>query len=213
MKLVILGGHADGINCIEIAESISNVEVLGFLNDDLPTDSDIYGYPILGNCNQWANLHHEILFIYTMQHTKKMQSRHDKLLQLNIPLNRFATLIHPQTFVSKYVKVGHGTIIYPYTTIQNTTTIGNFCSIRTGVSIGHDCSIGDFCYIGPKSTILSNATMQTGSYVASNVVLGDMVKLGQYAIASSGAIINKSVPEFTIAQGNPARLIGKVSYE
>lgn len=50
--------------------------------------------------------------------------------------------------------------------------------------------IGDYCFIGAGACILPGVTIGKGSLVA------------------AGAVVNKSIPEFSIAAGNPAKVIG-----
>ncbi|ELI1808813.1 acyltransferase, partial [Vibrio parahaemolyticus] len=58
---------------------------------------------------------------------------------------------------------------------------------------GQQVTIGKGCWIGANVTILGN------------------VKIGKGVIIGAGSIVNKSIPDFSIAVGNPAKVIGKRS--
>lgn len=56
-------------------------------------------------------------------------------------------------------------------------------------------SIGDGCWIGEKVCILPG------------------VNIGKKCIIGAGSVVTKSIPDYSIAAGNPARVIKKYSYE
>lgn len=51
--------------------------------------------------------------------------------------------------------------------------------------------IGDYCFIGPRSIILPG------------------VKIGKGAVIAAGAVVTRDVPDFAIAGGVPAKVIGE----
>ena len=213
MKVVILGGKADGISCVEIAESMGGVEVVGFLNDFEPVGSHIAGYPILETIDNWHKIASDIFFVYALHQLKDMYARYYRLKNLKIPKERFTTLIHPQSVVSRFAKIGNGSVIYPFTTIANFVSIGDFCSVRAGASIGHDCDIGEFNYIGYSVTLSGYTKTGIATYIAPNAVVGVgvngvSVNIANFATVGMGTALNKNVKEYDVVQGNPALIIG-----
>lgn len=61
--------------------------------------------------------------------------------------------------------------------------------------IAKDVSIGDNCWIGEKVLILPGA------------------RIGQGCIIGAGSIVTKSIPDYSIAVGNPARVIKQYNFE
>lgn len=58
-------------------------------------------------------------------------------------------------------------------------------------AISAPVSIGDYVFIGPRAIILPGVT------------------IGRGAVVAAGAVVTKDVPEFTIAAGVPAKVIGE----
>ena len=58
-----------------------------------------------------------------------------------------------------------------------------------------DVEIGENCWIGEKVIILPG------------------VSIGKWSIIGAGSVVTKSVPSYTIAAGNPARLIKRYNFE
>ena len=158
--------------------------------------------------DNWRWRDSDIHFIYSVHRLKDMWQSYQRLMRWEIPRERFATLVHPQAFVSRFATLGAGTVVWQFATVQNNATIGDLCSIRAGASIGHDCQVGEFTYIGPKATLSGFAKTATGVYVAPNAAIGIDVSLEKFATVGMCAAVNKDVREYELAQGNPARIIG-----
>jgi putative colanic acid biosynthesis acetyltransferase WcaB len=83
--------------------------------------------------------------------------------------------------------------------ISPSTTIGRDCALRHGVTIGNKVDrAGD--EIGVP-TVGDSADFGVGC-----VVIGD-IHIGNHARIGALALVNKSVPDWGVAAGNPARLL------
>jgi len=110
------------------------------------------------------------------------------------------------------VTIGDNTWIGPFCEIDGTggLKIGSYCSISYGVNIlTHDTakwslsggkepyeydsvSIGDCCFIGVNAIILRG------------------VRIGDHCLIGAHSLVNIDIPDFSIAVGVPARVIGGV---
>lgn len=108
--------------------------------------------------------------------------------------------------------------------IGDNTWIGPFCGIdgTGGLVIGEYCSISAGCQILSHDTIKWALTGGKQEYRYEKTVIGDCCFLGSHAIVTrgvsigshsliaAGAVVTKSIPEYSIAGGVPARVIGSV---
>ena len=76
--------------------------------------------------------------------------------------------------------------------IAHDNQIGNGCHIAPGVSLGSSISIGDFTVIG------------IGACISTNVIIG------KNCIISVGSSVTKDVPDNSIVEGIPGKVIGTV---
>jgi acetyltransferase EpsM len=215
-RIIILGGHGDGIVIVSALEDLraSGKEVMpcGFLNDHEPQGTLIGELPVLGKIEDAPEFlaQEDIFFIAALLKVKKSFHRATKIKELMIPLERFFTLVHPAATVSKRAKIGPGTFIGPHVNVMPNAVIGNHCSFRASANIGHDCMIGDFCYMGPNSNLSGRSSLGDGVHIGPNASILDGVKLGDYCVIGMGSVVLKDVPDFAIAFGNPAKVKNKI---
>jgi len=83
-------------------------------------------------------------------------------------------------------------------------SIGNNVCISQGAYLctgNHDWSDGSF------GLIVKPITLGDGSWVGAKCLVGPGVELGACAIAAAGSVVTKSIPEYEIHAGNPARFV------
>ena len=127
-------------------------------------------------------------------------------LQAQNPSLRFATLIHPRSWLAHGVQLGSGSVVFAGAYINVGVRVGAHVSINLACTISHDCALGDFVTLGP------------GVHLPGGVVLGDAVDVGTGAsfrpgicvakdvVIGAGAAVVKDLPDSCgVAVGVPAR--------
>lgn len=90
------------------------------------------------------------------------------------------------------VRIGDRVMFGPFVSIFAATHETGVQSRRDGVEYAGQVTIGDDCWIGGNVTIMPGVTIGKGCTVG------------------SGSIVTKSIPDFSVAIGNPARVVKKV---
>lgn len=88
--------------------------------------------------------------------------------------------------------------------------IGNHTGTGPGVMIFSSRDDYSMQYAKLSSIVHQYAKVTIGSYVRifSNVVIVPGVTIGDGAVIGAGSVVMKDIPEWTVAVGNPARVIG-----
>jgi maltose O-acetyltransferase len=101
--------------------------------------------------------------------------------------------------------------------------IGVNAKLSPGVTIGNDVMMGEdvlvltrnHAFADAKLLIhdqgyLENEEVEVGDdvWIGSRVILLPGVKLGRGAVIGAGSVVTKSIEPYTVAAGNPARVIG-----
>ena len=215
-KIIIMGGKGNGTLSLTTVLDINKVrqewQVLGFLNDR-ETD-DIYGYPVLGkiehNVVEKYLKDPDVYFFYALISVKLNYKFLPKLHNLGIPLERFATLIHPTVVIADNVKIGYGTIVMAQSCLSAYSEIGNFAQLLPQSFLGTGARLDNYCYMAPKAYVGAYASLEEGAYMGPGSSIIEFQKMGKWSLAGMGTIMIRSVPEYTKVVGNPAREIGKV---
>lgn len=215
-KLIIIGGYGNGTVVQSTVEDINAVEkqweVIGFLNDR--ETEPINGSPIIGKIDK-ETVHNylndpDVYFFYTLISVKLNFNFLHKLLDLEIPEERFATLVHPTAVVSKYAKIGFGTCIQPFVSVGPNVNIGNHVQIYAQSLIGHGAILDNYSYVANNACIGADVHLKEGAYLGTNATTLEFVSLGKWSITGIGAVVLKDVADYAKMVGNPARQIGEV---
>ncbi len=118
-------------------------------------------------------------------------------------------VIHPQAYTSPTVKIGKGNYIKAGAITETNTIIGNCCIIDNGAVIAHDNVIADGCHIAPGVAIGSNVRIGQKTIIGIGASIATAVTIGQSVIISVGTSVMKNVPDYSIVEGVPGKVIGK----
>src|SRR5271166_3216872 len=104
--------------------------------------------------------------------------------------------------------------------IGNNVKIQNNVSVYTGVVVEDDVFLGPSCVLtnvsNPRSQVNRHSQYETtrlkrGCTIGANATIVCGVTIGRYAFIGAGAVVTRSVPDFALVVGNPARHVGWMS--
>lgn len=212
-ELYILGGSGIGMIAASIAETLGNYKVKGFLNDVVEVGTSIgknKKIPVVGTTNDLpkflkkANTYFFIAYVGL----KNEKDTFKKISSLNIPPERFATLIHPTAIIPEgYCKIGNGVLFAPLTQLSPDTTISDNCILLANSFVGHDSTLDKFAHIATNGVVGANVHIGKAVHVGSNSTIREKIKVGDFSLIGAGSVVLNDVPENSIVVGNPARIL------
>ena len=124
--------------------------------------------------------------------------------------------------------IGKNCVLGQNVNVGNNVTIGNYVKIQNNVSVYEGVTLEDYVFCGP-STVFTNVVDPRSKYpqrgsefyiktlvkegatlgANSTIICGNTI--GRYAFIGAGAVVTKDVPDFALAVGNPAKIVGWVS--
>lgn len=212
-KLLVVGGHGSGeiaMSAFEASNMIKDEwELVGFLSDVSDPGTYIGKYKIIGTSNEvnyWANKGYYIH--YTLHfNAKQKEKRVQNLSKLNIPKDAFASVVHPKAYLHPGSKLGHNTLLMPFSSTSAGSELGSHSHVYTSGFLGHDSKVGDYCTIAAHSIVGGRVKIEKGAHVGLNSCIREDLVIGKYSIIGMGSVLLEDVPNFTIYAGNPAKHI------
>jgi len=213
-SLVILGAGGNVYDLLDIVEALSAAghdwKVAGYLDDTRPPGTMHIGFPVLGPLRD-AMRFQEHMFISAIRNEKTHQRSPEILAVTGLPLERFATLVHPGAGVSSYARLGRGVYVNYGASVAGGVVLGNHASVGPGCIVGHQTVIEDHVILAPGAIISGEVHVEQCTYVGAGAVVRQRLRLGARSLIGMGAVVVRDVKAGSVVVGNPARSLAKVS--
>lgn len=108
------------------------------------------------------------------------------------------------------VRIGVGTTIMSGTIITNDIQIGNGTLINLNCTIGHDSIIGVYCELSPGVHVSGHVTIDDFTSIGTGAVIIPNITIGKNCIIGAGSVVNKNIPDNSVAVGVPAKVIKEI---
>lgn len=201
--LAILGASGHGKVLAEIAE-LTGWKNIVFFDDAWPDKKTNGAWNIVGNTELLLNNSRRYKGVIVAIGDNNI--RQQKLNKLNNSKAKIITLIHPSAVISKYSKIGPGSVVVAGAVINPDCIIGSGVIINTCSSVGHDCTIGDAVHICPGARLAGGAEVNDRAWIGVGSSVCQLIKIGSDATVAAGAAVVKNVLSNTTVAGVPAKI-------
>jgi sugar O-acyltransferase (sialic acid O-acetyltransferase NeuD family) len=207
--VVIIGAGGFGREILDVFEAVNQQEkrynVLGFIVDPqyAPAEKIINGQPILGGF-EWLETNKKVLAICGLG---APEARQKMIKRAEIIGILFCTVIHPSAILTRWVKIGAGTVITAGCILTNQIIIGNHVHINLDCTLGHDVVVEDFVTLSPGVHVSGNVTLKEGSYIGTGANIIEKKTIGKWSVVGAGSTIVDDVPDNTTVVGVPGKII------
>lgn len=203
--LILIGGGGHCKSVIDVAES-AGYTILGILDKPEEVGKKVLDYNVIGVDDDIPNYVDKAEFIITVGFIKNPELRiklYNKVLEAG---GKLATLIASTAHVSKYARLGMGTVVMHQSVVNAGAVIGDNVIINTFANIEHDVIIGDQCHVSTGAIINGDAIVADSTFVGSQSVINQGVIFSGGVIASL-SVVNKNTTRRGIYAGCPAKFI------
>jgi acetyltransferase-like isoleucine patch superfamily enzyme len=134
------------------------------------------------------------------------------------------TRIWPFAHVMAGARIGRDCNIGDHAFVESGASLGNNVTVKNGVSIWDRVTIEDNVFLGPNcvltndpnaraylkkvSSALQPTLIRESATIGANATLLCGITIGKYAFIGAGAVVTRSVRDFALLVGNPARQVG-----
>jgi sugar O-acyltransferase (sialic acid O-acetyltransferase NeuD family) len=212
-KIIIFGSSGHARSIAEILEKL-DYEIVGFIDSYLPKGQKVLNYKTIGNEENLINS--EKLFgtnnvAIGVGDIKGRNKVVEKIRSLNASV-KFPTIISPDATISKYSKIGEGTVVFNNSFINVECVIGKFCIINSASIVEQNTQICDYCTISPAVNIGGDVKIEEFSFIGSSATIIQKRTIGKHVVIGAGAVVTRNIPDNVLAVGIPA-IVKKDNYK
>ena len=164
------------------------------------------GVSVLGGC-EVLKQYPDALVLAVPARPECHLKRKSIIEKLNLPKERFATVVHPSTVVAPDACIGHNTLVMPNSFISTNVKLGNHCVVLSNSVISHDSVVEDYCCLGVHVTISGTVQIEEECFIGSGVNIREGLTIGTKSFIGLGANVLKNVDSKSVVVGNPAKKI------
>jgi len=128
--------------------------------------------------------------------------------------------IMPNCTIGEGCNIGQNVVISPEVVLGRNVKVQNNVSIYTGVQCEDDVFLGPSMVftnvINPRSAVnrknqYAKTIVRKGASIGANATIVCGHDIGRFAFIGAGAVVTKTVPDYALVIGNPARQTGWMS--
>jgi UDP-2-acetamido-3-amino-2,3-dideoxy-glucuronate N-acetyltransferase len=127
--------------------------------------------------------------------------------------------VQKNSIIGKDCNLGNGVFV------ESGVTIGDRVTIKNGISLWEGLVIEDDVFLGPNAVFTNDmfprSKMHAGNYlktlikkgasIGANATVLCGITLGSYCMIGAGSVVTRSIPDFALVAGNPARFMYWIS--
>lgn len=212
--LLLVGAGGFARETVEAVHAINDADptwdLLGLLDDDERLHgSVVQGAPVLGPVALAAERTDAAVAVCTGRPSNYF-SRPRIVEALDLPAERYATLVHPRAWLARSVEVGPGSILLAGVVATASVSIGAHVAVMPGVIFTHDDVVDDHATFGSGVRLGGGVRVERGAYVGAGALVREGLSVGAWATVGMGAVVTHDVPAAEVWAGVPARMLRKV---
>ena len=214
-KVIIIGGEGNGgviASCIEDNRrrfGDLEWEVAGFVND---YEKEVCGYHVLGGTGDVQKLleNPKYYFMWGIHMIGRNILTEKVFRKVNIPQERFATIIHKTAFIAESAVLEPGVFVMSNCYVGPQSRIGQCSLMMANSLIGHNTTVGPLCHFSVGSITSSYITIGTCSDVTLGAKVLEKRNIGNFAVAGAASLVTHDIPDYEIHVGTPAKFLKRI---
>ena len=111
--------------------------------------------------------------------------------------------------IGKETRIGMGNVVIGPVTIGNNVIFAQNI-VMSGLNHSYENLNSP---ISKQRVTTACITVEDECWIGANVVLTAGVKVGKHSVIAAGAVVTKDIPSYSVAVGNPARVIKKYDFD
>jgi sugar O-acyltransferase (sialic acid O-acetyltransferase NeuD family) len=201
-RLALLGASGHGKVVCDAAQRVGWQEVT-FFDDRWPEIATIGAWPVVGTtADLLRSLGAFDGVVIAIGHNR---TRLEKQRAVTAAGGTLVTVIHPAAIVSRYAKVGPGSVVFAGAILQAFAIVGTGCIVNTAATVDHDCILADGVHVSPGAHLGGGVVVGEASWIGIGANVRHGVRIGAEVTIGAGAAVVANVSDGLTMAGVPAR--------
>jgi sugar O-acyltransferase (sialic acid O-acetyltransferase NeuD family) len=116
------------------------------------------------------------------------------------------TVVHPSAFVSRYAKLGVGSVVLAQAAVNTGSRIESGCIVNTGATVDHDCELAEGVHVCPGVHLGGNVRIGARTWIGIGASVKHGIHIGSDVMVGAGAAVVRDIDAGVTAVGVPARM-------
>lgn len=213
-ELLIVGAGGLGREAVATVRAMNAVRPtftpLGFLDDDPDrAGTKVDGLEVLGPIDPFGRSRiadfpdAQVVVCAGSAHARFNRLR--IVARLQLPADRYATVVHPTAVLPDGLVVGPGCVILATVVVTTAIEIGAHVVMMPGVTVAHDGTVGSFVTFGSGARLAGGVVVDDGAYLGAGALVREGCRIGAWSLVGMGAVVLSDIPPGEAWVGNPAR--------
>lgn len=208
---VIYGAGLGAAQILDVTRFVGTLRMVGLIDDNRAIwGREIRGIPVLGGGEKLSELIRSgavraAIFSFHSEIRRKIHLRVEK----EFPTLRFPAVVHPHAYIGYGVKIEDGALVEAGAVIGTEAVIRRGAIVDMGAIVSHHCDVGPFCHLAPGAKLSGVVNLREHVLVGAGAVVSNTVTVGENTVITPGAAVSNDLPPDVVADGVPARVIGR----
>ena len=201
-KIAILGASGHGKVVAEVAE-LNGYENIVFFDDRFPVLNQLEHWNVVGTTEDLLkDVSKFDAVVVAIGNNEVRLIKQNHLVAMGATL---VTLIHPSAVISRYAKIGIGTVVMANSVVNAFSYIGDANIINTGATVDHDCILANGVHVSPGVNLAGGVQVGEGSWLGIGCKVKQLIAVGRGVVVGAGSVVVSDITDFETVVGNPAK--------
>ncbi|WP_020668515.1 NeuD/PglB/VioB family sugar acetyltransferase [Amycolatopsis nigrescens] len=184
---------------------------LGALDDNESRHGTLIdGLPVLGGTHL-VHEYPEAGVLACVANAHRPAGRAAVVERLDLPVERWATVVHPAASLAPGTAPGPGTLLLAGVVVTAPQRIGAHVVAMPHALITHDDQVGEFVTMAGRATLAGGVHIGRCGYLGQGAMVRENTKIGAGAVIGMGSVVLTDVPAGEVWAGVPARRLAHKS--
>ena len=189
-KIILIGAGGHCKSVIDVIEQEGKFKIHGIIDKPKLVGTKVLGYPVIGSDIDLKSLAKKYKYALVAVGQIKSAFSRIKLFKLGKSAGfYFPSIKSPHAYVSKYAKIGSGTVIMHDAIVNANSIVMENCIINSKALIEHDCLISNHCHISTNAIINGGVKIGSYSFVGSNVTTKNNIIIKATSFIRAGTLV------------------------